>query len=54
MWRSAGPGSTSGWVDKAENDPDLFLEIIRFEETRTYIRNVYEYAKMYERFYGVG
>ncbi len=51
---NAGPGSTSGWVDKAENDPDLFLEIIRFEETRTYIRNVYEYAKMYERFYGVG
>ncbi len=49
---NAGPGNTANWVALAEDDADLFVELIRFEETRTYIRHVYEFAKMYERFYG--
>lgn len=48
---NAGPGNTAGWVDLADDDPDLFMEIIRFEETRTYIKHVYEFSKMYERLY---
>ncbi len=48
---NAGPGNTAEWVKLANDDPDLFYEIIRFEETRTYIEHVYEFSKMYERLY---
>lgn len=48
---NAGAGNTLKWVELADNDIDLFLEVIRFEETRRYIRHVYENAKMYERLY---
>ena len=48
---NAGPGNTAGWVGLTKNDPDLFMETIRFEETRTYIKHVYEFSKMYERLY---
>jgi soluble lytic murein transglycosylase len=34
------------------NDPDLFLESVRFEETRNYIRNIYEIYAVYRRLYG--
>ncbi len=29
-------------INLAGNDPDLLLEVIRFEETRDYIRLIYE------------
>ena len=48
---NAGPGNTAEWVELSNDDPDLFYEIIRFEETRTYIEHVYEFSKMYERLY---
>lgn len=48
---NAGAGNTLRWVELADNDIDLFLEVIRFEETRRYLRHVYENAKMYERLY---
>ncbi len=49
---NAGPGNAAGWIEQLEeDDPDLFLEVIPFEETRTYIKQVYEFANLYERFY---
>lgn len=49
---NAGAGNTVPWSDISGKDPDLFVEIIRFEETRTYIHNIYDFAKMYENLYG--
>lgn len=49
---NAGPGNAAGWIEQLEaDDPDLFMEVIPFEETRTYIKQVYEFANLYERFY---
>ncbi|NMA12821.1 MAG: tetratricopeptide repeat protein [Chloroflexi bacterium] len=50
---NGGAGNTTGWIDLAGGDIDLFIELIRFEETRIYIRHVYEFARMYERFYSI-
>ena len=41
------------WQGLAGNDPDLFLETVRFEETRNYIRNIYEIYVIYRRLYGL-
>ena len=49
---NAGPGNAMAWKDLAGGDPDLFLEVIRFEETRLYIRNIYEIFAIYRRLYG--
>lgn len=48
---NAGPGNASAWHKLAQNDPDLFLEVIRYEETRNYIRGVYEFFNLYRRIY---
>ncbi len=49
---NAGPGNALQWKRLAGDDPDLFLESIRFEETRNYIRNIYEIYAIYRRLYG--
>jgi soluble lytic murein transglycosylase len=49
---NAGPGSALEWKELAGDDPDLFLESARFEETRNYIRNIYEIYLIYRRLYG--
>ena len=48
---NGGPGNAIEWHKLAPNDPDLFLEIVRFEETRKYIRGVYEIFSLYRRIY---
>jgi soluble lytic murein transglycosylase len=48
---NAGPGNALTWRDLAGNDPDLLLEIIRFEETRNYIRFIYEIFSTYRTLY---
>jgi soluble lytic murein transglycosylase len=48
---NGGPGNAVLWKQLAGNDPDLFLEIVRFEETRNYIRNIYEIYIIYRRLY---
>lgn len=48
---NAGPGSALVWNQLAGNDPDLLLEIIRFEETRNYIRYIYEIYGTYRMLY---
>ncbi|MFT3895569.1 MAG: transglycosylase SLT domain-containing protein [Anaerolineales bacterium] len=49
---NAGPGSAAVWKGLAGDDPDLMLEIIRFQETRDYIRYIYEIYTVYRNLYG--
>ena len=49
---NGGPGNAVAWRELSGNDPDLFLETVRFEETRNYIRNIYEIYIIYSRLYG--
>lgn len=48
---NAGPGNTLVWLELANGDPDLFLEIIRFPETQDYIRGIYEVFSIYRSLY---
>ena len=48
---NGGPGNASIWQDLAKGDLDLELEIIRFGETRDYIRNIYETYSIYRGLY---
>ncbi|HEX9385995.1 MAG TPA: tetratricopeptide repeat protein [Anaerolineales bacterium] len=48
---NAGPGNAIAWRDLAGNDPDLLLEVIRFQETRDYIRFIYEIFSTYRNLY---
>jgi soluble lytic murein transglycosylase len=48
---NGGPGNAIAWRDLAGNDPDLLLEVIRFEETRNYIRFIYEIFSTYRTLY---
>ncbi len=48
---NGGPGNASNWLSLANNDPDLFVEVIRFEETRNYIRYIYEIYDIYVDLY---
>ncbi len=49
---NAGPGNALVWNGLAGEDPDLLLEIIRFQETRDYIRYIYEIFTVYRNLYG--
>ena len=49
---NAGPGNALVWKGLAGDDPDLLLEIIRFQETRNYIRYIYEIFTVYRNLYG--
>ena len=51
---NAGPGNALVWKELAGDDPDLFLEIIRFKETRDYIRFIYEIYNTYRNIYSPG
>ncbi len=48
---NAGPGNAYYWHEIANGDPDLFLEVIRFEETQQYIRYIAEFMNLYRIFY---
>jgi soluble lytic murein transglycosylase len=48
---NAGPGNSLVWKELAGDDPDLFLEIVRFQETRDYIRLIYEIFGTYRMLY---
>lgn len=48
---NAGPGNALVWKELAGDDPDLFLEIIRYQETRDYIRFIYEIFDTYREIY---
>ena len=44
---NGGPGNSSVWLSLAPDDPDLFLEVVRYAETRNYIRGIYEIYNIY-------
>lgn len=48
---NGGPGNTIAWKALAPDDPDLFLESIRIEETRNYIRLITEIHYIYSWLY---
>ena len=48
---NAGSGNTQKWLNLSTNDPDLLFEIIRFQETRNYVQNIYRNTKIYDRLY---
>ncbi len=49
---NGGPGNALAWLELANDDPDLFLEVVRAAETRTYILNIAEFMHIYGRLYG--
>ena len=51
---NGGPGNAVIWKQLAGDDPDLLLETVRFEQTRDYIRNIYEIFVIYRRLYSPG
>ncbi len=48
---NAGPGNALEWSRLAKGDPDLFVEVVRFEETRRYLRQIYEMYVIYRNLY---
>ncbi len=48
---NGGPGNTVIWQSLAGDDPDLLLEIIRFDETRNYIMQISDFLYIYNRIY---
>jgi soluble lytic murein transglycosylase len=48
---NAGPNAVSIWRDLSGSDLDLFVEVVRYEETRDYIRSIYEINRMYQSLY---
>ncbi len=51
---NGGPGNTTYWKDLSGEDPDLFLEVIRADETRKYITQIYEFFNIYRLIYERG
>jgi soluble lytic murein transglycosylase len=51
---NGGPGNTTYWKDMAGDDPDLLLEVIRADETRKYITQIYEFFNIYRLLYERG
>jgi soluble lytic murein transglycosylase len=48
---NGGPGNASSWQSLANGDPDLFVEIVRFDETRKYLMSIYEIFTIYSHLY---
>lgn len=48
---NGGAGNVQKWMELANNDPDLFVEIIRFDETRQYIEQIVEFYAIYRTMY---
>jgi len=48
---NAGDGNTLVWKALAGDDIDLFVEVIRFDETKDYIRTISEIYEIYKSLY---
>ncbi len=48
---NAGPGNSLAWYLDAQDDPDLFLEIIRIQQPEEYIRSIYWAYRQYQSLY---
>lgn len=49
---NGGPGNAARWHAQAPDDPDLYLEIVDFSETRAYIQRIYSGHAVYRWLYG--
>jgi len=49
---NGGPGNTLRWIEQVGDDPDVFLNSVRFLETRTYLRRIVEIYHTYALIYG--
>jgi len=48
---NAGIGATIPWEELSGGDVDLFIEMIRYEQTRDYIHSIAEYYEIYKSIY---
>lgn len=48
---NGGPGNAKVWKDLSNGDPDLFLEIIRYDETRSYLTQISDFLNIYNGLY---
>ncbi len=48
---NAGPGNSESWLALSNNDPDLFLEVIRARETQDYLMQITEFLNIYKLIY---
>ena len=48
---NGGPGNAQLWLEAAGDDPDLFLELVAFSETRSYIRLIKELDLDFQQVY---
>jgi len=51
---NGGPGNAAAWLEASGSDPDLFIEGIGIDGTRTYVRRLYEHYHVYRQLYGTG
>jgi soluble lytic murein transglycosylase len=50
---NAGPPAVSGWITKhGEKEPDEFVELIPYQETRQYVKRVLRSYREYFRLAG--
>lgn len=49
---NGGPGNGMYWLEAAEGDPDLFVEVITRDEPQRYVQEIYRHYDMYVRLYG--
>jgi soluble lytic murein transglycosylase len=48
---NGGPFNAQRWLERADDDPDLFLETITFGETRLYLQRIQEHYAIYRALY---
>jgi soluble lytic murein transglycosylase len=48
---NAGPGNAARWVAVVPDDPDRYVEIVDFAETRLYIERIYAGYAIYQRLF---
>jgi soluble lytic murein transglycosylase len=50
---NAGAGNATYWLSIANEDDDLFVELIDFEETQNYVKSIYEIFSIYSDLYSL-
>lgn len=50
---NGGPGNARNWLDSSGEDLDRFVETVAFDESRTYVRRIYQQYDIYRYLYGV-
>jgi soluble lytic murein transglycosylase len=48
----AGPGNAQAWQGLADDDYDLFVEVIRLPDAKGYVMTTFEYFEVYRGLYG--